>query len=171
MPALHARTGAPLASLGPGADIALEDGARVGPFTAIATPGHARDHVVFLLDRICFTGDLVLGEGSVVISPQPGSLGAYMASLERLRALDLELIAPGHGPLVTDPAAKLDEYVERRRERERQIIAALAGGVRGRDELLERVWPQLAPQLRAGAAATLAATLDKLAGEGRLPDG
>jgi glyoxylase-like metal-dependent hydrolase (beta-lactamase superfamily II) len=149
----------------------LDDGATIGPLRALATPGHARDHLVFLLDGICFSGDLVLGEGSVVISPAPGSLAAYMDSLARLRALELELIAPGHGPLVTDPAAKLDEYVERRRERERQVLAALADGLAEREELLDRVWPGIDDALRPGAAATLAATLDKLAGEGRLPAG
>ena len=53
-------------------------------------------------------------------------MAAYLASLARLRALDLELIAPGHGPLVTDPAAKLDEYLAHRLERERQVLEALA---------------------------------------------
>ncbi len=168
-PIVRERTGAPLAALDPGADLVLADAVSVGPLTTIATPGHAPDHAAFLLGRVCFTGDLVLGTGSVIISPEPGSMAAYMASLARLQALELELIAPGHGPLVTDPAAKLDQYVAHRLERERQVLRALDEGLRDREELLDRVWPGVPAELRPGAAATLAATLDKLGAEGRLP--
>jgi len=168
-PIIRERTGAPVAALAPGADRTLADLDTVGPLTTIATPGHAPDHAAFLLGAVCFTGDLVLGSGSVMISPEPGSLQAYMASLARLRALELDLIAPGHGPLVTDPAAKLDEYVAHRLERERQVLQALSEGLRDREELLDRVWPAVSAELRPGAAATLAATLDKLAADGRLP--
>ena len=125
-PIIRERTGAPLAALGAGADLALADGETVGPLTTIATPGHASDHAAFLLGRVCFSGDLVLGSGSVMVSPEPGSMVAYLASLARLRALDLELIAPGHGPLVTDPAATLDRYIAHRLEREHQVLEALA---------------------------------------------
>ena len=168
-PILSERTGAPVAALDPGADLVLADNVTVGPLTTIATPGHAPDHVAFLLGGICFSGDLVLGTGSVVISPEPGSMAAYMASLERLQALELQLIAPGHGPLITDPATKLRVYIAHRVERERQVLAALEEGLRDRDELLDRVWPAVSAELRPGAAATLAATLDKLGAEGRLP--
>ena len=168
-PILSERTGAPVAALDPGADLVLADNVAVGPLTTIATPGHAPDHVAFLLGGICFSGDLVLGTGSVVISPEPGSMAAYMASLERLQALELQLIAPGHGPLITDPATKLRVYIAHRVERERQVLAALEEGLRDRDELLDRVWPAVSAELRPGAAATLAATLDKLGAEGRLP--
>jgi glyoxylase-like metal-dependent hydrolase (beta-lactamase superfamily II) len=168
--ALRERTGAPLAATRSGADIALVDGLAVGPLTVLATPGHASDHVAFLAGPVCFSGDLVLGEGSVVILPEPGALVAYLASLERLRGLDLELIAPGHGPLVTDPAAKLDQYRAHRLERERRVLEALADGLRERDELLDRVWSKVPAALRPAAAATLEAHLDKLAAEGRLPE-
>ena len=57
-----------------GADIALADGAVVGPLTALATPGHAADHLAFIAGRVCFSGDAVLGEGSVFITPDPGAL-------------------------------------------------------------------------------------------------
>jgi glyoxylase-like metal-dependent hydrolase (beta-lactamase superfamily II) len=154
-----------------GADLALVDGLAVGPLTALATPGHASDHVAYIVGRVCFSGDLVLGEGSVVLAPERGALVAYLASLERLRSLDLELIAPGHGPIVTDPAAKLDAYRAHRLERERRLLEALADGLRERDELLDRVWPDVPDALRPGAAATLSAHLGKLADEGRLPAG
>ncbi len=168
-PIIRERTGAPVAALGPGADRPLADAEQVGPLTTIATPGHTADHAAFLLGPVCFTGDLVLGSGSVMISTEPGSLRGYMASLGRLRALELELIAPGHGPLVTDPAAKLEQYIAHRLERERQVLEALGEGLREREELLDRVWPAVPAELRPAAAATLAATLDKLAADGRLP--
>ena len=163
------RTGAPVAARRPGPQIELVDGSVVGPLTALSTPGHAADHSAFLMGRVCFTGDTVLGEGSVFIAPDPGALAGYLAALRRLRDLDLELLAPGHGPLVTDPRAKLDEYLAHRLERERRVVEALADGLRDRDELLDRAWPRLSAELRPLAASTLAAHLDKLAEEGRLP--
>ncbi|HLW94119.1 MAG TPA: MBL fold metallo-hydrolase [Solirubrobacteraceae bacterium] len=166
--AIRERTGAPVASSAPDADIRLGDGATIGPLTAVATPGHAADHLSFVAGRVCFSGDAVLGEGSVFVASYPGALAAYLAGLARLRELDLELIAPGHGPLVTDPAARIDTYIEHRLERERQIAEALAEGLR-EEELLERVWPNLSPALAPIAQATLQAHLGKLADEGRLP--
>jgi glyoxylase-like metal-dependent hydrolase (beta-lactamase superfamily II) len=166
---LQARTGAPLAATRAGTQIALTDGTVVGPLRALSTPGHTPDHVAFLAGRVCFTGDAVLGEGSVFIAAYPGALAGYLAGLRRLREEDLELLAPGHGPLITDPRTKLDEYVAHRLERERGLLEALAEGLRDRDELLERLWPGLAVALRPAAASTLEAHLAKLADEGRLP--
>jgi glyoxylase-like metal-dependent hydrolase (beta-lactamase superfamily II) len=145
------------------------EGEVVGPFRAIATPGHSADSVCLLMGRICFTGDTVLGEGSVFIAPGEGSLSAYLASLRRLRELDLEVLCPGHGPYVWDPAAKLDEYIAHRLDRERRLVEALDSGLRTRDELLDAAWPDAPPQLRPAAALTLAAHLQKLSEEGRLP--
>jgi glyoxylase-like metal-dependent hydrolase (beta-lactamase superfamily II) len=149
-------------------------GQRVGPFEAIATPGHSPDSVCLRYERVLFTGDTVLGEGSVFIAPGEGSLSAYLASLERLLELDLEAICPGHGPVVQDPGAKLREYRDHRLEREAKVLAALGAGARTRDELLDRGWDDVdfsaSPLLRIAAAATLAAHLQKLSDESRLPD-
>jgi glyoxylase-like metal-dependent hydrolase (beta-lactamase superfamily II) len=145
------------------------DGDEVGPFRAIATPGHAPDHICLLAGRILFTGDTVLGEGSVFIAPGEGSLSAYLASLRRLRELDLEVLCPGHGPYVWDPRAKLDEYIEHRLDRERRLIAALEAGARTSDELLDAAWSDAPPALRPAAELTLRAHLEKLQEEGRLP--
>ena len=166
---LAARTGAPVAAMHAGADIQLADGDAIGPLIALATPGHAADHLSFLCGRVCFSGDAVLGEGSVFIADYPGSLTAYLGALQRLRGLDLELIAPGHGPLIERPNAKIDEYLEHRRRREQLIVDALAAGLRERDELLERVWGALPPALEPIARSTLEAHLGKLGEEGRLP--
>jgi glyoxylase-like metal-dependent hydrolase (beta-lactamase superfamily II) len=164
---------APLAAGKDAAEVRLEHGSRIGPLRAFATPGHAADHFAFLADggSVAFTGDAVLGEGSVFVAPQPGSLQRYLAALEALSREPLALICPGHGPLVTDPGAKLAEYLEHRREREARLLAALAAGRRTVSELLDEAWPDAPAALRPAAALTLAAHLDKLAAEGRLPEG
>jgi glyoxylase-like metal-dependent hydrolase (beta-lactamase superfamily II) len=155
-----------------GAPVVLpREGDEVGPFRVIATPGHSPDSVSLLLGEKCFTGDTVLGEGSVFISPDEGSLSAYLDSLRRLRELELEVICPGHGPYVWDPRAKLDEYLEHRLDRERRLLAALDAGLRTQDELLDAAWSDAPALLRPAAALTLRAHLDKLAEEGRLPPG
>jgi glyoxylase-like metal-dependent hydrolase (beta-lactamase superfamily II) len=142
----------------------------IGPFQALATPGHSPDSVCLVTGRACFTGDTVLGSGSVFIAPGEGSLAAYLDSLRRLRRLDLDVICPGHGPYVSDPKAKIDEYLAHRLEREESLLAALDRGLRRREELLDAAWPDALPELRPAAALTLAAHLEKLAEEGRLPE-
>ena len=146
------------------------EGEQAGPFTALATPGHSPDSVCLLMGRTLFTGDTVLGEGSVFISPDEGSLGTYLDSLRRLRGLDLEVLCPGHGPYVWEPHAKLDEYIEHRLERERLLLAALDDGARSEDELLDRAWSDAPDHLRPAAALTLRAHIEKLREEGRLPE-
>lgn len=158
-----------VAAAGGRVDRHLEGGATLGPLEAVATPGHAPDHLALVTGQAALTGDAVLGEGSVFISPDPGALAAYLKGLERLRRLDLEFLCPGHGPLVLDPAAKLDEYVRHRLERESRLVAALDSGKRRVDELLDGVWDDAPAALRPAAAVTLAAHLDKLSDEGRLP--
>ena len=145
------------------------DGETIGPFAALATPGHSADSVCLLMGRVCFTGDTVLGEGSVFIAPGEGSLSAYLDSLRRLRALDLEVLCPGHGPFVWDPAAKLDEYIAHRLERERRLVEALDAGLGTEEELLDRVWSEVPAELRGAAALTLRAHMEKLREEGRVP--
>lgn len=148
-----------------GADVRIGDGDRFGPLLAIAVPGHAEDHLAFAAGLVCFTGDAVLGEGSVFVA---GDLVGYLAGLRRLRALELEVICPGHGPPVWEPHAKLDAYVAHRLDRERRLVAALADGLRDEGELLDRVWADAPAAVRPAAALTLTAHLEKLRGEGRL---
>jgi glyoxylase-like metal-dependent hydrolase (beta-lactamase superfamily II) len=152
-------------------DERIGDGAKFGPLEALSTPGHAPDHLAFVIGDVAMTGDAVLGEGSVFIWPDPGAMASYLDGLERLRRRRLELICPGHGPLVVDPEAKLDEYIAHRLDRERRLVASLAAGRRSVDELLDEVWDDAPAVLRPAAALTLAAHLDKLDQEGRLPDG
>jgi glyoxylase-like metal-dependent hydrolase (beta-lactamase superfamily II) len=92
-----------------------------------------------------------------------------MRSLESLREMDLELLLPGHGPLVHDPAAKIAEYIEHRLDRERKLLAALESGERSRAHLLDEAWDDVPPELRGVAAQVMQAHLEKLEAEGRLP--
>lgn len=155
-----------------GADVVLPRGRDdVGPFSAIATPGHSPDGVCLLFGRACFTGDTVLGRGSVFIAPGEGSLSAYLDSLRGLRELDLDVLCPGHGPYVHDPRAKLDEYIAHRLDRERRLLEALDAGARTEAELLDHAWSDAPPHLRGAAALTLRAHMEKLEAEGRLPRG
>jgi glyoxylase-like metal-dependent hydrolase (beta-lactamase superfamily II) len=148
-----------------------DDGDVVAGMTAIATPGHAAEHLAFVLGRACFCGDLILGEGSTIVGPRRlgGSLADYMRSLERLSELDLEVLYPGHGPQIDDPTAKIAEYVEHRMMRERWLVAALDRGERSRAALLAEVWDDVPEQLRPAAALAMEAHFEKLGEEGRLP--
>jgi glyoxylase-like metal-dependent hydrolase (beta-lactamase superfamily II) len=146
------------------------DGEEHAGLRAIATPGHAADHVCLITaDGVCFSGDLVLGQGSTFIPPDGGSLIAYMDSLRRMQAETIELICPGHGPWIEDPAAKLAEYVEHRQMRERKLLAALDRGERSRAALLAEAWDDVPAALRPAAAMVMEAHLAKLEAEGRLP--
>jgi glyoxylase-like metal-dependent hydrolase (beta-lactamase superfamily II) len=148
------------------ADVRLADGERVGPLLAVATPGHAPDHLAFVWQGACFTGDAVLGEGSVFVAED---LGEYLEALQRLRQLPLRVICPGHGPPVWHPLDKLDEYMAHRRERESKLLDALEDGLREEGELLDVVWADAPPALRPAAAVTLGAHRAKLESEGRWP--
>jgi glyoxylase-like metal-dependent hydrolase (beta-lactamase superfamily II) len=149
--------------------VRLAEGGRFGPFEVLALPGHAPDHLVFLVGSVACCGDAVLGRGSVFIAPDPGALRGYLDGLIRLRARRPTWLLPGHGPVIEDPAAKIDEYIAHRRTREQRLVDALEGGARRVDELLDRAWSEVPVELRGAAAVTLAAHLDKLAEEGRLP--
>jgi len=151
--------------------VAPTDGEQHGDLRAIATPGHAPDHVCLATaDGVCFSGDLVLGAGSTFVPPDGGSLAAYMDSLRRMQGEPIELICPGHGPWITDPAAKLAEYVEHREMRERRLLAALERGERSRRMLLAEAWSDVPAELRPAAELVMQSHLDKLAAEGRPSD-
>jgi glyoxylase-like metal-dependent hydrolase (beta-lactamase superfamily II) len=147
-----------------------EDGEEHGGLRALATPGHAADHVAFLsADGVCFCGDLVLGLGSTIVPPGGNSLAAFLDSLALLQAQELTLMCPGHGPWITDPEAKLAEYVEHRMMRERRLLAALDSGERSRAILLATAWDDVPPELLPMAAMAMEAHLEKLDSEARLP--
>ncbi len=154
-----------------GAEVVLPAGGEThAGLRALATPGHAADHVCFLSDDgVCFSGDLVLGLGSTIVPPGDNSLAAFMSSLRLLQAERIELMAPGHGPWITDPAAKLAEYVEHREMRERRLLAALERGERSRAALLAETWDDIPVELLPMAAMAMETHLEKLEAEGRVP--
>jgi glyoxylase-like metal-dependent hydrolase (beta-lactamase superfamily II) len=146
------------------------DGEEHGGLRALATPGHAADHVVFLTgDGVCFCGDLVLGLGSTIVPPGGNSMVAFLDSLALLQAENLELMCPGHGPWITDPDGKLAEYVEHRLLRESRLLAALDSGEDSRAALLATAWDDVPPELLPMAAMAMDAHLEKLEAEARLP--
>jgi len=168
------RTGAPLlghADL-PGVDRALADQEECfDGLQALATPGHTRESLCFWdhSQRALFTGDLVAGAGTVIVDDQPGALGQYLASLERLLRLEPRTIYPGHGPNVGDAQAKLREYIAHRQQREAQVVDALAKrGPSTVDELVSAVYVDIAPGLVPMAARNVRAHLEKLLDDGRV---
>lgn len=144
------------------------------PLQALFTPGHASDHLVFHFGddhrRVIFTGDLILGQSSTIVPPGGGTLIAYLESLEKVAALDPDLILPGHGEPVENARAAVEAQREHRLRRERGLVAALADGVYDREQLLDRVWSDVGPELRIAAHVTMQTNLEKLDLEGRLPD-
>ena len=141
-----------------------------GDFEVIPTPGHAADHVCFGWGDVVFCGDIILGEGSTIVPPAAfgGSLTDYLLSLDRLRECEASLFAPGHGPWVVDPGARIDEYVSHRLERERRLVTALEQGQRSRGALLEAAWDDVPELLKPAAAMAMQAHMEKLEAEGRV---
>jgi glyoxylase-like metal-dependent hydrolase (beta-lactamase superfamily II) len=136
--------------------------------SVIHTPGHSVDSVCFYLEDegVLFSGDTILGSTSTSVS----DLADYMASLERLRSLPkLELICPGHGPIIDEPLAWIDEYIEHRTQRERQILEVLAAADALTSwQIMERIYTDLNPRLRRAADGNVRSHLRKLEKEGRL---
>lgn len=136
----------------------------------VGTPGHTPDHAAFWSERAraLFTGDAVLGRGTSVIDPPEGDLVAYMRSLKRMRELAPRTIYPGHGPVVLGGTAKLDEYLEHRAMRERQVLDALGEGPRSVEELVATIYAEYPSDVHDLAARSVLAHLLKLDAEGRV---
>ncbi|MCU1371319.1 MAG: fold metallo-hydrolase [Ilumatobacteraceae bacterium] len=139
----------------------------------IHTPGHAANHICFLLerDRLLFSGDHIMDGSTVVITPLDGDMGQYLASLERLQRWSpkLKAIAPAHGHVIDDPAAKLDDYLTHRLEREAQVLASLQGfGAEGADtaQLVAAIYTDVPELLWPVARFSVWAHLRKLGDEG-----
>jgi glyoxylase-like metal-dependent hydrolase (beta-lactamase superfamily II) len=149
-----------------GADVPAGDGA----LEIIATPGHAPDHLCFFdrASRDLYSGDLARKGGTIVIPARKGGdLRAYLASLRLVRDLAPARLLPGHGPIVDDPIALIDEYLAHRAHREQQILQAMLDGARTVDEIVRRVYPALPASLSDAAADSVRAHLAKLRDEGR----
>ncbi|MCU1459417.1 MAG: lactamase [Actinomycetia bacterium] len=147
----------------------IVDGTEFG-LEVIATPGHAPDHLCFLLEeeRLLFTGDTVLQGTTSVIHPPRGDLAVYLTTLERLRKLRLSRIAPGHGDVIEDPRGAITEYLEHRAKRERELLDALGGGPHTVKALVKVIYPEISEELREVAGWQTYATLIKLRTEGKV---
>lgn len=159
-------------------DRILRDGDGVetdaGLLRAVHTPGHTRGHLCYHWParRALFAGDLLLGRGDTTwVAEYPGCVADYLASLERLRGLELEIIYPAHGPPLEDPAAALDRFEGHRRDRIRQVRKALqARPAADLDRLLEAVYGgELPSAVRGAARRSLAALVEFVQGDG--PEG
>ena len=176
---LAERTGAPVYAHTAAAfayDRALADGEslRVGAtsLVAFAAPGHAPDHLVFALEaaRALFTGDVVVGRGTILIAPPGGEMRAYQGTLGRLRELarSAEAIYGGHGDTISAPLAKIDEYLRHREARESAILEALAEGPRTIPQLVAQIYRDTPRALRGAAARQILAHLIALERETRV---
>lgn len=137
---------------------------------AVATPGHSPDHLAFFEPGAgaLFTGDAVLGRGTSVIDPPEGDLAAYLKSLRRMRELDPATIYPGHGPVVLRARDKLDEYLEHREMRERQVLDALGTERKTPEEMVGEIYEGYPPEVLELAARSVLAHLLKLEVEGKV---
>jgi glyoxylase-like metal-dependent hydrolase (beta-lactamase superfamily II) len=184
---LAERTGAPVrmarGALGgiDGVGEWLEDGEQIatdaGVLHAVATPGHAPEHVCFLWtggpaehDRALLAGDMFMGGGdTTLVAPPEGDLSQYLASLDRLQALRPSVIHPAHGPSMEDGAEVIRRYRAHREERIAQVVRALRQGSAAPGELIDRVYGDtLHPALRGAAEGSLRAILAHLSGTGRV---
>jgi glyoxylase-like metal-dependent hydrolase (beta-lactamase superfamily II) len=169
--ALRRATGAPVWALAAEAapDGRPEDGAGIGGLVAVHTPGHAADHLCFARPgEVLFSGDHVMGwSSSVVIPPPHGDMSAYLDSLRRLLARDEASYLPGHGPAITDPRPHVAALLERKLDRERQVLDAIAVGRADAAAIVGRLYA-VQPKLRRAAELSVLAPLAKLEAEGRV---
>ena len=130
------------------------------------TPGHTGDSICFLVEcgaeRVVFTGDTMLGRGTTVVAWPDGDLGAYLTSLGRLTAYERIPMLPGHGPALTDCAEVARAYLAHRRERLRQVRAAVAAGAESAGAVVDAVYPDIAPEVRFAAVWSARAQLEYL---------
>jgi glyoxylase-like metal-dependent hydrolase (beta-lactamase superfamily II) len=179
---LALRLGAPLAATSESAvlaaleppDIPLSESTTIdfggGRLEVVPAPGHCTDHVCFFWPeaRALFAGDVVIGEGTSMIAPPEGDMAAYVSTLARLARLELSVIYPGHGAAIEEPAAKLEEYIAHRMERERQVLSALTAGADAPPAIRALVYEDLDPRLHLAAEGSVLAHLAKLVDEGRV---
>ncbi|MGH2693998.1 MAG: MBL fold metallo-hydrolase [Actinomycetota bacterium] len=135
----------------------------------IHAPGHASDHVCFLLEGASslFAGDNVLGEGTAVIAPPDGNMRDYLATLRRLRELHIDRIYPGHFRPLDGGTEVIDGYIAHRAERESAILDALARGPLTVEEIVAHVYTDVPEVLHPIAAHQVLAHLEQFDNDGR----
>ncbi len=137
---------------------------------AIPTPGHTSNHICYALreENALFSGDHIMGWSTTVITPPDGDMGAYMASLERVRSREFATLWPTHGPPITKVTPFIDAYAEHRRERERQIVAELAAGETRIKAMVPRLYAAVDSRLWPAAAHSVLAHVLELVRTGRV---
>jgi glyoxylase-like metal-dependent hydrolase (beta-lactamase superfamily II) len=153
----------------------LEHGERIGlggvHFRALRTPGHASNHLCYLLEetKMLFTGDHVMQGSTVVINPPDGNMRTYLASLDLLLHEDAAILAPGHGHLIGGPHKEVQRLIRHRLAREAKVTAAISRlGSPALEEMLPLVYDDVHPRIHAVAARSLTAHLEKLVAEGKV---
>lgn len=154
-------------------DRPLSDGEtfKVGGLTvqAVHTPGHTAGHNCYWVEdlRILFTGDNILGVGTSAIGPPPaGDMQQYLDSLLRMRELQASLFAPGHGPTVSATDAKVQELLDHRATRDRQIIDLIDRGYTTDRQIRRALYPEIQKGLRRAAGGQIRSHLAKMVGQG-----
>ncbi|MFC7240465.1 MBL fold metallo-hydrolase [Saliphagus sp. GCM10025317] len=139
-----------------------------GALEVLDAPGHASDHLAFVERETgaVIVGDCAVAEGSVAVGAPEGDMRAYLSTLRRLYARDPSRLYPGHGPPVENPRERLADLLERRKQRERRVLAAVDGGARAIDAILEAAYDKPLDGVQDLAGATVEAHLEKLAVEG-----
>jgi glyoxylase-like metal-dependent hydrolase (beta-lactamase superfamily II)/ADP-ribose pyrophosphatase YjhB (NUDIX family) len=134
------------------------------------TPGHARGHVCIFEERngSLITGDLMAGIGTIVIDPPEGHMATYFDSLKRMLALPVTALFPAHGPVMANAKRKIQEYLDHRIEREKNILAAWGRGARDLPEIVKQVYTDVPPAMYALAERSVMAHLEKLREDRRL---
>ncbi len=176
---LARRTGARLMGFEPGPefepDLRVVDGDVIGAgqwrLRAIHTPGHASDHLCYLMEETgwLFAGDQLMEGSTVVIAPPDGDMAAYLASLERLASLEppIAAVAPAHGRVMSEPGQVIQGYLAHRRMREAAILDALGKREAATiEELVESIYIDIDPALHPIARYSVWAHLRKLAADG-----
>jgi glyoxylase-like metal-dependent hydrolase (beta-lactamase superfamily II) len=132
------------------------------------TPGHARGHVCIFEERrgSLLTGDLMAGFGTIVIDPPEGHMATYLDSLRRIQALSVTALFPAHGPVMANAKARIQEYIDHRLARERNILASWKNGVREPAAIVREVYKDVDPAMYALAERSVIAHLEKLREEG-----
>lgn len=145
----------------------------VGPWGRIEvleTPGHMANHLSFAWDDALFSGDLVMGWSTSLVSPPDGDMTAFMASVARLGSLENKYVFyPGHGDPLHDPANRCAELISHRKGREAQILQALRDRAPATaDQLARQIYTDVAPALLPAAARNVLAHLIDLSERGHI---
>jgi glyoxylase-like metal-dependent hydrolase (beta-lactamase superfamily II) len=147
---------------------------------AIWTPGHSREHVC-LHDadrRILFSGDHVLPKITSHISHhtfmEGDPLGEYLAALEKVRDLPVDLVLPGHEWSFRDLSGRVRELEAHHERRCGEILNSLRSGGRNVFEISSKIswdskpWPEMEFWTKRMAAAETYAHLVYLRNRGRV---